>query len=207
MCWQKGDMPSSEAFKIAAAGVGSIGFMNISLNLNSVGFYQITKLAIVPCTLVAQAVMFGLHVNRKIQISLFVLLIGLTWATVTDVHLNAPGFLIGVLAILTTTVFQIWQGSKQREFGMTGIQLQSSVAVWQALQALAAALALENLCVQARFDVEQDDKEPFFPRVQQGVQLHTDASIALRRVPTGAESHSCTFSDVSGTDEFEKRGK
>lgn len=28
--------------------------MNISLNLNSVGFYQITKLAIVPCTLVAQ---------------------------------------------------------------------------------------------------------------------------------------------------------
>mmetsp|Transcript_22461 Transcript_22461/g.55855 ORF Transcript_22461/g.55855 Transcript_22461/m.55855 type:complete len:181 (-) Transcript_22461:101-643(-) len=56
-------------------------------------------------------------------------------------------------------------------------------------------------------DVQQDDKEPFFPRVQQGVQLHTDASIALRRVPTGAESHSCTFSDVSGTDEFEKRGK
>lgn len=52
---QKVDMPSSEAFKIAAAGVGSIGFMNISLNLNSVGFYQITKLAIVPCTLVAQA--------------------------------------------------------------------------------------------------------------------------------------------------------
>jgi len=44
----------AEAFKIAAFGVGSIGFMNISLHLNSVGFYQITKLAIVPCTLAMQ---------------------------------------------------------------------------------------------------------------------------------------------------------
>jgi hypothetical protein len=47
-------IPQTEAFKIAGFGVGSIGFMNISLHLNSVGFYQITKLAVVPCTLVAQ---------------------------------------------------------------------------------------------------------------------------------------------------------
>lgn len=92
--------------------------------------------------------MLGLHVNRKIQISLLILIVGLTWATVTDVHLNAPGFFIGVVAVVTTTVFQIWQGSKQREFGMSGIQLQSAVATWQSIQSLAAALALENLCVQ-----------------------------------------------------------
>jgi len=48
-------LPHAEAFKVAGFGVGSIGFMNISLHLNSVGFYQITKLAIVPCTLLAQA--------------------------------------------------------------------------------------------------------------------------------------------------------
>ena len=73
--------------------------------------------------------MFGEYANRKIQLSLLILLVGLAWATVTDVHLNAPGFLIGVLAVVTTTVFQIWQGSKQREFGMSGIQLQSAVAM------------------------------------------------------------------------------
>lgn len=56
---QRADIPSSEAIKIAAAGVGSIGFMNISLNLNSVGFYQITKLAIVPCTLIVQVCAAG----------------------------------------------------------------------------------------------------------------------------------------------------
>ena len=49
---------SSRHCILTPAVQGSIGFMNISLNLNSVGFYQITKLAIVPCTLVAQV--FGL---------------------------------------------------------------------------------------------------------------------------------------------------
>lgn len=32
-----------EKFKMAAAGVASIGFMNISLSLNSVGFYQVSN--------------------------------------------------------------------------------------------------------------------------------------------------------------------
>ena len=93
--------------------------------------------------------MFAQYANRKVQMSLLILLVGLAWATVTDVHLNAPGFLIGILAVVTTALFQIWQGSKQREYGMSGVQLQSAVAIWQSLQSLAAALALENLCVQA----------------------------------------------------------
>lgn len=76
--------------------------------------------------------MFNAHTNRKVQVSLLVLVVGLAWATVTDVHLNAPGLLMGVLSVVTTAVFQIWQGSKQREYKISGIQLQSIVAIWQA---------------------------------------------------------------------------
>ena len=61
---------------MAATGVGSIGFMNISLHLNSVGFYQITKLAIVPATLCAQSLLFGVSTSTKIKLSLSVLLLG-----------------------------------------------------------------------------------------------------------------------------------
>ena len=75
---------------MAATGVGSIGFMNISLHLNSVGFYQITKLAIVPATLCAQALLFDVSTSTKIKLSLSILLLGLGLATVTDVQLNAP---------------------------------------------------------------------------------------------------------------------
>ena len=147
-CFERAAMPLAEAFKVAAAGVGSIGLMNVSLNTNSVGFYQLTKLAIIPCTLGAQALLFGAHASRKVKLSLAVLILGLYVATVTDVQLNAPGFCLGVLAVLTTTIFQLWQGSKQREFDLSATQLQSVIAPSQALQSLTAAVALENLCVE-----------------------------------------------------------
>ena len=38
-------MPEADKFKVAFAGVASIGFMNVSLSLNSVGFYQVTALS------------------------------------------------------------------------------------------------------------------------------------------------------------------
>jgi len=150
-------MPFADAFRMAATGVGSIGFMNISLHLNSVGFYQITKLAIVPATLCAQSLLFGVSTSTKIKLSLSVLLLGLGLATVTDVQLNAPGFIIGIAAVLSTTIFQLWQGSKQKEYELSGVQLQAAVSQWQALQSLCAALAMENLCV-ARLPWE--DGEP-----------------------------------------------
>jgi len=151
-------MPFADAFRMAATGVGSIGFMNISLHLNSVGFYQITKLAIVPATLCAQALLFDISTSTKIKLSLSILLLGLGLATVTDVQLNAPGFIIGVAAVLSTTIFQLWQGSKQKEYELSGVQLQAAVSVWQAAQSLAAALAMENLCV-ARLPWEEETRE------------------------------------------------
>ena len=38
------DMPQKEKFKVAFAGFASIGFMNLSLSTNSVGFYQVRTL-------------------------------------------------------------------------------------------------------------------------------------------------------------------
>ena len=39
-------MPPFEKFKVAAVIFSSIGFMNLSLNANSIGFYQISKLIV-----------------------------------------------------------------------------------------------------------------------------------------------------------------
>ena len=40
------DMPQKEKFKVAFAGFASIGFMNLSLSTNSVGFYQVRTLLV-----------------------------------------------------------------------------------------------------------------------------------------------------------------
>ena len=80
-------MPAFEKFKVAAAGFASIGFMNLSLNANSVGFYQITKLTIIPVTMVLNAVYFGVYTNTKIKLSLGILLAGVGVATVAGLAL------------------------------------------------------------------------------------------------------------------------
>ena len=139
-------MGQVEKFKVAAAGFASIGFMNLSLNYNSVGFYQITKLTIIPVTLVINAVAYAVHTSAKVKISLSILLAGVGVATVTDVELRPIGLIFGLLAVLTTAVFQIWQGTKQKEFGISATQLQAGIAPWQSAQAAAVSLATEFYC-------------------------------------------------------------
>ena len=64
-----GTMPAFEKFKVAGAVFSSIGFMNLSLNANTVGFYQITKLTVIPTTLAINAFAYGVHTTTKIKLS------------------------------------------------------------------------------------------------------------------------------------------
>ena len=142
------DLPTWEKFKVALAGVGSIGFMNVSLSLNSVGFYQVTKLTIVPVTLGINYFYYAISTTNKVKLALLILLGGVGVATVSDVELRPAGFFFGTLAVLTTAMFQIWQGSKQKEFGVSGTQLQNSVAFWQTTHALVASALCESFCFE-----------------------------------------------------------
>ncbi|KAI3941337.1 hypothetical protein MKW92_049746 [Papaver armeniacum] len=85
----------------------SIGLLNLSLGFNSVGFYQMTKLAIIPCTVLLETLFFRKLFSRSIQLSLSVLLMGVGIATVTDLQLNVLGSVLSLLAVLTTCVAQI----------------------------------------------------------------------------------------------------
>jgi solute carrier family 35 protein E3 len=141
------DMPQAEKFKVAFAGMASIGFMNLSLTYNSVGFYQITKLVIIPTTLIINYYFYSVSTTPKVKLSLLILLGGVGVATVTDVQLKPLGLAFGVAAVLTTAMFQIWQGTKQKDYGLSGTQLQSSIAWWQSAQAFAVAASTEFFCL------------------------------------------------------------
>nr|CAB3460358.1 unnamed protein product [Digitaria exilis] len=90
----------------------SIGLLNLSLGFNSVGFYQMTKLAIIPCTVILETLFFRKKFSRSIQMSLSVLLLGVGVATVTDLQLNAVGSILSLLAIITTCIAQIVKESE-----------------------------------------------------------------------------------------------
>ncbi|XP_074567283.1 UDP-xylose transporter 3-like [Curcuma longa] len=123
----------------------SIGLLNLSLGFNSVGFYQMTKLAIIPCTVFLETVFLSKKFSRSIQLSLSVLLFGVGIATVTDLQLNLLGSVLSLLAIVTTCIAQIMTNTIQKKFKVSSTQLLYQSVPYQALTLFVSGPFLDGL--------------------------------------------------------------
>ncbi|KAL6979338.1 UDP-xylose transporter 1 [Sarracenia purpurea var. burkii] len=110
----------------------SIGFLNLSLGFNSIGFYQMTKLAIIPFTVLLETIFLKKQFSQKIKFSLFLLLVGVGIASVTDLQLNSVGTILSLLAIITTCVGQILTNTIQKRLNVSSTQLLYQSAPFQA---------------------------------------------------------------------------
>ncbi|KAJ6395342.1 hypothetical protein OIU77_020576 [Salix suchowensis] len=110
----------------------SIGLLNLSLGFNSIGFYQMTKLAIIPFTVLLETLFLKKQFSQKIKLSLFVLLAGVGIASVTDLQLNFVGTVLSLLAIITTCVGQILTSTIQKRLNVSSTQLLYQSAPFQA---------------------------------------------------------------------------
>jgi solute carrier family 35 protein E3 len=107
----------------------SVGLMNLSLRLNSLGFYQLCKLLGIPWLVVVQAIVYKMHTSCAIKISLAIILVGIALATIKHVHLNILGCIVGLSAVVVAIQFQIWQGRKQREYQLNAMQINHAQAL------------------------------------------------------------------------------
>ncbi|KAF2557626.1 hypothetical protein F2Q68_00012991 [Brassica cretica] len=123
----------------------SIGLLNLSLGFNSVGFYQMTKLAIIPCTVLLETLFFRKMFSRKIQFSLTILLLGVGIATVTDLQLNMLGSVLSLLAVITTCVAQIMTNTIQKKFKVSSTQLLYQSCPYQAITLFVTGPFLDGL--------------------------------------------------------------
>ncbi|XP_062082104.1 UDP-xylose transporter 1 [Humulus lupulus] len=110
----------------------SIGLLNLSLGFNSIGFYQMTKLAIIPFTVLLETLFLKKQFSQKIKLSLLVLVFGVGIASVTDLQLNLVGTIISLLAIATTCVGQILTNTIQKRLNVSSTQLLYQSAPFQA---------------------------------------------------------------------------
>ena len=134
-------LPFSENLLMSIFCIGSVAFMNFSLKYNSVGFYQVCKLMCIPCMVfIQQYITKQQTFSNKIRLTLVFVILGVAIATVTDVQLNVTGSIMGVLAIIFTTQFQIWQGEKQKSYSMSSMQMNESLSF--TASAICAVLAL-----------------------------------------------------------------
>ncbi|KAL4333302.1 hypothetical protein GQ457_07G034430 [Hibiscus cannabinus] len=110
----------------------SIGFLNLSLGFNSIGFYQMTKLAIIPFTVLLETIFLKKQFSQNIKFSLFLLLVGVGIASITDLQLNLVGTILSLLAIATTCIAQILTNTIQKRLNVSSTQLLYQSAPFQA---------------------------------------------------------------------------
>ncbi|KAI8003922.1 UDP-rhamnose/UDP-galactose transporter 2 [Camellia lanceoleosa] len=114
----------------------SITGMNLSLMLNSVGFYQISKLSMIPVVCIMEWILHNKHYSREVKMSVVVVVIGVGVCTVTDVKVNAKGFLCAFMAVLSTSLQQISIGSLQKKYSIGSFELLSKTAPIQSFSLL-----------------------------------------------------------------------
>jgi solute carrier family 35 protein E3 len=118
-------VPPAKLLPLAAAYVGYIVLCNLNLNLNPVGFYQISKIAVAPAVLAIDAVYYGKRASARVMAAVAVVCLGVGLATVTDPEIssNVAGLLVGFGSVGATALYQIWAGVKQKELGLGSMQL------------------------------------------------------------------------------------
>lgn len=118
-------IPIHRLFSLAGAFVAYIVCCNLNLNYNTIGFYQISKIAVAPAVLLIEYVLFRKTASTRVLLSVVVVCCGIGVATVSDtqVSANTLGLLIGLSAIISTASYQVFAGSKQKELQAGSMQL------------------------------------------------------------------------------------
>ncbi|KAF2556704.1 hypothetical protein F2Q68_00013783 [Brassica cretica] len=106
------------------------------MNFSSVGFYQISKLSMIPVVCVMEWVLHNKHYSREVKASALVVVVGVGICTVTDVKVNAKGFICASTAVFSTSLQQISIGSLQKKYSVGSFELLSKTAPIQALSLL-----------------------------------------------------------------------
>ena len=131
------------ALPAAVAGLLSIVLMNYSLRANSLGSYQMLKVAVLPAT-IALAAGQGTPVARADVGAAALVSLGTAVATVTDMDLSAAGSALGLAAVAATAQYQVAQGRVQTDLALNSAQALHALSAPQAVLTLAAAVLLET---------------------------------------------------------------
>ncbi|GMI67865.1 UDP-Rha/UDP-Gal transporter 5 [Hibiscus trionum] len=133
---QGSHLPLPELLKFVLFANFSIVGMNVSLMWNSVGFYQIAKLSMIPVSCFLEVVFDKVRYSRDTKLSILLVLFGVAVCTVTDVSVNAKGFLAAVIAVWSTALQQYYVHFLQRKHSLGSFDLLGHTAPVQAASLL-----------------------------------------------------------------------
>ncbi|KAB2044520.1 hypothetical protein ES319_D01G096500v1 [Gossypium barbadense] len=113
--------PFSSLFSLIMAFAS--GLANTCLKYNSVGFYQMAKIAVTPTIVFAEFIRLRKTISFKKVLALAVVLAGIAVATVTDLEFNAFGACIAIAWIIPSAINKILWSNLQQEANWTSLAL------------------------------------------------------------------------------------
>jgi solute carrier family 35, member E3 len=110
---------------LASLFCGFVVLTNLSLQHNSVGFYQLAKVMTTPTILLINRVRGSADdsMGAPLLCSLAAVVVGVILASVTDVQLNLSGFVFAAAGVLVTSFYQIGIKARQRALDVNSMQL------------------------------------------------------------------------------------
>ncbi|KAJ0102341.1 hypothetical protein Patl1_03868 [Pistacia atlantica] len=115
--------PFSSLFTLGVVMSFATGLANTSLKHNSVGFYQMTKIAVTPTIVVSEFILFRKTISYQMILALFVVSAGVAVATVTDLEFNLFGAFISIAWIIPSAVNKIMWSKLQKDSNWTALAL------------------------------------------------------------------------------------
>ncbi|XP_030952175.1 UDP-rhamnose/UDP-galactose transporter 6 [Quercus lobata] len=149
---QSSHLPFSELLKFVIFANFSIVGMNVSLMWNSVGFYQIAKLSMIPVSCLLEVVLDKIRYSRDTKLSIAVVLLGVGVCTVTDVSVNTRGFIAAFIAVWSTALQQYYVHFLQRKYSLGSFNLLGHTAPAQAASLLLIGPFLDYWLTTKRVD-------------------------------------------------------
>lgn len=149
---QGSHLPVSELLRFVLFANFSIVGMNVSLMWNSVGFYQIAKLSMIPVSCVLEVVLDKMRYSRDTKLSISLVLLGVAVCTVTDVSVNAKGFIAAFVAVWSTALQQYYVHFLQRKYSLGSFNLLGHTAPVQAASLLLLGPFLDYWLTNKRVD-------------------------------------------------------
>jgi solute carrier family 35 protein E3 len=128
-------VPWQHSLPMGAAFAASVALGNVSLQLNSVGFYQLTKLLVPPSVMGVEYVLYKTPVHSRVVASILLLIGGGMLAAAADkqVSTHPMGAVVALVSVAATALYQVWAGGKQKELQLNGMQLLQHVALASAV--------------------------------------------------------------------------
>ncbi|XP_027358653.1 UDP-rhamnose/UDP-galactose transporter 6 isoform X2 [Abrus precatorius] len=149
---QASHLPLPDLLKFVLFANFSIVGMNVSLMWNSVGFYQIAKLSMIPVSCLLEVVLDKIRYSRDTKLSIGIVLLGVGVCTVTDVSVNTKGFVAAFIAVWSTSLQQYYVHFLQRKYSLSSFNLLGHTAPAQAASLLLLGPFLDYWLTNKRVD-------------------------------------------------------